>query len=123
MKTLTVYDPAMCCSTGICGPQVDPVLVRFAADLKWLAGQHVKVDRYNLSQAPAAFVENATVRSILAEKGDAALPIVMVDDKPVAIGTYPERKELCSSLGLVDTSLPKLSLTPKSGGCCGGGSC
>ncbi len=30
---IQVYDPAMCCSTGVCGPEVDPVLVRFATDL------------------------------------------------------------------------------------------
>nr|QTX14232.1 Arsenical resistance operon trans-acting repressor ArsD [Klebsiella pneumoniae] len=29
MKTLTVFDPAMCCSTGVCGSDVDQVLVDF----------------------------------------------------------------------------------------------
>jgi hypothetical protein len=37
MTKLEVYDPAMCCSTGVCGPEVDPALVTFAADLKWVA--------------------------------------------------------------------------------------
>jgi hypothetical protein len=41
MERLDIYDPAMCCSTGVCGPQVDPVLVRFAADVKWLQDQGV----------------------------------------------------------------------------------
>ncbi|MEI7606377.1 MAG: arsenic metallochaperone ArsD family protein [Rhodospirillaceae bacterium] len=27
----------MCCSTGVCGPEVDPVLVTFAADPKCVA--------------------------------------------------------------------------------------
>ena len=26
MKTVTVYDPALCCSTGVCGVEVDPAL-------------------------------------------------------------------------------------------------
>ena len=30
------FDPAMCCSTGVCGVDVDPVLAQFAADLKWV---------------------------------------------------------------------------------------
>ncbi len=34
MTTIEVFDPAMCCSTGVCGPQVDPDLARFAADLR-----------------------------------------------------------------------------------------
>ena len=55
MKKLEVYDPAMCCSTGVCGPEVDPVLVTFAADLKWVAEQGVIVQRFNLGQEPQAF--------------------------------------------------------------------
>ena len=30
MKKLEVFDPAMCCSTGVCGVEVDPVLAQFA---------------------------------------------------------------------------------------------
>jgi len=30
---IQVLDPPRCCSTGVCGPNVDPELVRFAADL------------------------------------------------------------------------------------------
>ena len=51
----------MCCSTGVCGPQVDPALVRFAADLEWLKANGVEVERFNLSQEPAAFVGNPVV--------------------------------------------------------------
>ena len=61
MKTIEVYDPAMCCSTGVCGPEVDPVLVAFAADLKWVADQGVTVRRYNLGQEPQAFAANPAV--------------------------------------------------------------
>ena len=39
MAKLTVYDPPMCCSTGVCGPAVDPVLPRVTADLDWLKRQ------------------------------------------------------------------------------------
>jgi len=71
---MQVFDPAMCCSTGVCGPEVDTKLVQFAADLEWLKTQDVLVQRHNLSQNPAAFVENTTVQSTLREKGEAALP-------------------------------------------------
>jgi arsenite methyltransferase len=98
--TLEVYDPAMCCSTGVCGPQVDPVLVRFSADVKWLQDQGVEVRRFNLSQNPAAFVENEQVRQALTEKGEAALPMLLMRDHVIASGEYPERSRLATTLGL-----------------------
>jgi len=100
MKRLDVYDPAMCCSTGVCGPQVDPVLVRFGADVKWLQDQGVEVRRFNLSQNPAAFVENEQVKQALTEKGEAALPLLLVDGHAIASGEYPERSRLADALGL-----------------------
>ncbi len=100
MKRLEVYDPAMCCSTGVCGPAVDPALVRFAADVKWLEEQGVEVRRFNLSQSPAAFVENGTVKEALTEKGEAALPLLLVDGRVLASGRYPERSELAGAVGL-----------------------
>ena len=99
MKRLDVYDPAMCCSTGVCGPQVDPALVRFAADVKWLQDQGVEVRRFNLSQNPAAFVENELVRAALTEKGEAALPLLLLDGDAIASGEYPERSRLADALG------------------------
>ena len=87
MKRLDIYDPAMCCSTGLCGPQVDPALVRFAADVKWLQEQGVEVRRFNLSQSPAAFVDNEQVKQALTVKGEAALPLLLVDGQVVgAVG-------------------------------------
>ncbi len=102
---LKVYDPAMCCSTGVCGPNVDPVLVRFAADLQWLQEQGVPVERYNLSQTPIAFVENELVKQALTEKGETALPIIIADGHVASSGRYPEREELATLAGLnVETS-------------------
>lgn len=91
---LAVYDPAMCCSTGTCGPEVDPVLVRFAADLKWLQEQGAEVERFNLSQSPAAFVENEQVQQALTERGESALPMVLAGGRVMSTGRYPERDEL-----------------------------
>ena len=100
MKRIDVYDPAMCCSTGVCGPQVDPVLVPFAADAKWLQDQGVEVRRFNLSQNPAAFVENEQVKQALTEKGEAALPLLFVEGQVLASGQYPERGQLSAVLGI-----------------------
>jgi AhpD family alkylhydroperoxidase len=100
MKTIQVYDPPLCCSTGVCGPDVDPKLVRFAADLKWLAEQGVPVERLNLAQTPNAFAETEIVRAALTEKGEAALPLVVVDGKVAVSGSYPTRAELGGWVGL-----------------------
>ena len=98
---LEVYDPAMCCSTGVCGPTIDPVLVRFAADVKWLQDQGVEVRRFNLSQSPAAFVENEVVKTALTERGEAALPMLLVDGRVLTSGHYPERNLLSAALSLM----------------------
>lgn len=99
MKIIQVYDPPMCCSTGVCGPDVDPKIVQFAADLKWLAEQGVTVERFGLTQTPIAFAENEMVRAALTEKGEAALPLILVDEKVAISGTYPTREELAGLLG------------------------
>ncbi len=97
---LEVYDPAMCCSSGTCGPEVDPALVRFAADLKWLQEHGADVERFNLSQSPAAFVENEQVKQTLTDRGEAALPMVLAGGHVMSIGRYPERDELATWVGL-----------------------
>jgi AhpD family alkylhydroperoxidase len=95
-----VFDPAMCCSTGVCGPSVDPQLVRFAADLDWLKSQRVSVERFNLAQEPRAFAENAAVKDSLEVTGEAALPLVEVDGEVRSRGVYPSRNELALWAGV-----------------------
>ncbi len=100
MTTVQVFDPAMCCSTGVCGPSVDPQLTRFAADLDWLKAQGVSVERFNLAQQPAAFAQDAAVRAALETKGDAGLPLVKVNGRTQCSGAYPSRAELARWAGL-----------------------
>ena len=94
MYRVEVYDPAMCCSTGVCGPEVDPVLPRFAADLAWLAEQGVEVQRYNLSAQPEAFAASELVKRAITEGGVECLPVVLVDGRVAWMGTYPTRDQL-----------------------------
>jgi len=93
-----VYDPAMCCSTGVCGPTVDPDLIRFARDLAWLRHHDITVDRYNLAQEPGAFVDNATILAALQTEGPECLPIVLVDGDRIADAGYPTREYLIGLL-------------------------
>lgn len=94
MYRVDVYDPAMCCSTGVCGPEVDPELPRFAADLAWLAEQGVEVHRYNLAQQPQAFAASERVKQAIEEGGVECLPVVLVDGRVAWMGAYPSREQL-----------------------------
>ncbi len=117
--TVRVFDPAMCCSTGVCGPSIDSQLARFAADLAWLKGQGVSVERFNLSQQPGAFAEDAAVKSALEERGEAGLPVVKVNDEVKSSGLYPSRDELAAWTGVSATAPRENAPKAASGGCCG----
>ena len=93
MKTIQVYDPPMCCSTGICGTDIDPDLVNFAAMLSQLAEQGVTVERYNLGQQPMAFVKNAAVKALLDAEGAEELPAIFWDGALHMKGRYPTGEE------------------------------
>lgn len=132
-KKLSVYDPAMCCSTGVCGTNVDTALVEFAGTLKILAQKGIALERYNLSQQPAAFAENQQVKKYLTDLGSKALPFIFIDDNFVMSGRYPTAKELFDLFkieGAVLIEKPSLiknlrmKLSPKQAkeesSCCGG---
>jgi acetyl esterase/lipase len=96
MKDIKVYDPAMCCSTGVCGPDIDPILPQVAAFLHQLKEHGVTVDRFNLSQQPMAFVQNPEVKALLQSEGTDVLPLFFIDGILALKGAYPDhdkRKE------------------------------
>jgi hypothetical protein len=107
MTKLALYDPPMCCSTGVCGPVVDPVLPRVAADLDWLKRQGIEVERYNLAQQPHAFASNPAVTGALREHGNDCLPLVLVDGRVASRGSYPDRSELARLVGLEASAKPE----------------
>jgi hypothetical protein len=118
MKTLTIYDPAMCCSTGICGAEIDQQLVDFAADLDWLKSEGIEVKRINLSQEPALFAENEQVKSILESSGVEGLPVILADDEMQSSGQYPDRVKLAQMVG-VTTAQSVDQASAAATGCCG----
>lgn len=120
MKKLTVFDPAMCCSTGICGPEIDQKLVDFAADLDWLKSLGVDVKRINLSQEPALFAENELVKSVLEKYGVDGLPVIVAGDTLQSSGQYPARGKLEEMAGLSSDSIAKAADSEASSStCCG----
>ncbi len=108
MPKLQVFDPAMCCSTGVCGPNPDPVLPQFAADLQWLAAQGITVERFNLAQQPQAFAASELVKGALGKYGNEGLPLILVDGAVVSHGSYPTREELATLVGLSDGEVPSI---------------
>lgn len=79
MRTITVYDPAMCCSSGDCGPDVDPRLPQFSGDLDWLKRQGVVVERLNLAREPERFLANPAAEALLETGADSELPAIVMD--------------------------------------------
>ena len=121
MTSLTIYDPAMCCSTGICGAEIDQRLVDFATDLDWLKSQGVDVKRINLSQEPGLFAENEIVKSVLEKSGVEGLPVIIAGDAMKSTGLYPNRIELAQMAGFSpDQVTSSTSNTSETSSCCGG---
>ncbi|WP_010652168.1 arsenite efflux transporter metallochaperone ArsD [Oceanobacillus massiliensis] len=105
MKKVEIFDPAMCCSTGVCGPSVDPDLTRVASTVYSLEQKGVDIKRFNLANDPAAFADNETVNQVLQEKGVDALPIILLDREVVKIGEYPSNEEFAEWLQVKEDEL------------------
>lgn len=93
---IEIYDPAMCCSTGVCGPSVDPELVRIQEVLRKIQKQAptVQVQRYGLTSEPQAFVANQAVADLLKNEGPQCLPLVFVDGDFASKGRYPSNEQI-----------------------------
>ena len=100
MVTIEIYAPPMCCPTGVCGPNVDPMLVQFAADLEWLKGKGVKVERYNLAQQPDKFADCKSVTDAMVLAGDLCLPLILANGEIVSRNIYPKRAGLAKLAGV-----------------------
>ena len=118
MKKIRVFDPALCCSTGVCDVDVDQSLVNFSADVAWANTAGAQIERFNLAQQPMAFAEDPTVKSFLERSGHEALPLILVDGEVALAGRYPSRAELARWTGI---ALPAEG--PGASSCCPGNRC
>ena len=129
MPTIHIYEPALCCDTGVCGVDVDQSLVTVTADVRSLQELGADITRHNLASDPTAFTDNETVRSFMHTVGSPGLPLTVVDGVTVATGAYPTQAALRELAGLsapAEASVQHLDLglTEKAaGGCCGGTGC
>lgn len=124
MKKIEIFDPAMCCSTGVCGPGVDPELLRMATIVANLQKADRDISRHNLSEEPQIYVDNQAVNTVLMNEGVDALPITLVDGEVVRRGEYPSNDELMAWSSITQDELVRKMLEvsvekSKSTGCCG----
>lgn len=124
MSKVEIFEPAMCCSTGVCGPGVDQELLRVATFLNELEGEGRKIIRYNLSSDPMAFVTNKEVNDTIANEGTEALPITVVDGEIRQKGSYPSNANFAEWAGMTREDIIRMVLKSQvasNGGCnCGG---
>lgn len=93
-----LFDPPMCCPTGLCGPTLDQTLLDVNEMILKLQSEGVPVDRYQMTSHPQAFLNNAEVMRLVREQQMAALPITVVHGKVVKVGVYPTLTEIKNKL-------------------------
>ena len=127
MKKMQIFEPAMCCSTGLCGVSVDAELLRISTIQNTLKNNGVQVGRFNLTNAPQEFVTNKIVNDFIREKGVDGLPVITVEGNIAITGRYPSNEEFIKLLDVPEYFIGKIAgdaEAEKSNGCgCSGGDC
>lgn len=128
MKKMQIFEPAMCCSTGLCGVGVDPELLRISTAINALQKSGVRVDRFNLTDAPTEFINNKVINEFLYAEGADSLPVALLDGEIIIKGRYPSNDELENYLDIsknvLSESIKSEEPTKNSGDCgCSGGCC
>ena len=120
---IELFEPAMCCQSGVCGPSVDQQLIDIREDLRWAQHQGAKVTRHNLSSDPDAFVANPKVTGLMSAFGEKSLPALLVDGDIVMHGRYPTRAELAGFLAAKPDPVAELPVSSDGCGCGSSGCC
>ena len=118
MTSIQIYDPALCCSSGVCGVDVDQTLVSFSVDVDWARQNGAQIERFNLAQQPMAFAENAMVKAFSERSGQDALPLALIDGEMALAGRYPTSAKLARWASITVAADPKPQTS-----CCSGSRC
>lgn len=95
---IEIFDPPMCCPTGMCGPTIDQNLLDVSEMIAKLQSDGHRVERYQMSTHPGAFIGNADVMKLIREQQMEALPITVVHGKIISTGSYPSLSEIQKNL-------------------------
>ena len=93
-----IFDPPLCCSTGVCGPTIDPALLDVNEMVLTLQSEGIPIARYQMASHAQAFVNNREVFRLLREKQLTALPISVVNGRIVKVGAYPTLAEVRAAM-------------------------
>ena len=118
MKKVEIYEPSLCCPTGVCGPAPDPELATLQDTVLKLKKEGIEVERMAINQQPQRFMSNAMVAGYLQKEGNAALPLTFVDGTLFVKGRYPKYDELMN--GKINEAK---TVKIRRSGCCGGSGC
>lgn len=105
MKTIKIYDPALCCPTGLCGVNIDPELMRIAVVVETLKQKGIIVERFNLRDHPQVYVTTKVVNDCLMAEGADVFPIITVDGEIVIKKAYPSNKQIAEWLDISEDEL------------------
>lgn len=120
MKKIEIFDPAMCCSTGVCGPSIDSELLRIATVISSLKEKGIDIVRHGLSSEPQDFVSNEVIKDILEKEGADILPVTLIDGKIAKSKEYPTNEELSQWL---EVKIAEKQPEQNGGCCCGSQGC
>lgn len=98
LADVELFDPPMCCPTGLCGPTLDQTLLDVNETIRDLQHDNYRVERYQMASNPNAFLDNAEVMELVREKQMEALPIIVVRGKVIKVGAYPSAAEIHAAL-------------------------
>lgn len=109
MKKIEIFEVALCCSTGVCGPAVNEDLLRITAAVNKINASGGNAIRYNLNSNPEMYVKNQLVNEILMKDGESVFIRLML-----TANAPRSRRKLSLSKDTM-YSMNKLNLLPKNG--------
>jgi disulfide oxidoreductase YuzD len=120
-QKIIIYESAMCCSSGVCGPSPDQALLDLQDALEEIKKTGSEVERYSITLNIKKFRENPQVIKLIQEQQLKALPITTFNGNVVKSGSYPTLKELKKLLkDGAATSAVLAEETTSEQGCCAG---
>ena len=89
-----IFDPPLCCPTGLCGPVLDTTLVDLSEAINMLQADGRTVVRHMMTADPQAFMRNREVYQLIRERQLAVLPITVVRGRIVKTDAYASLDEM-----------------------------
>jgi hypothetical protein len=99
--TIIIFEGALCCSTGICGPEPNKALIDLNENLKRLKNERpdVEIARASLTFNLETFLEHEEILDMVKAQGPDILPVTTLNGKVVAERRYPTYEEFNELLG------------------------